>query len=590
MADNVGSIEYDSRISTDKLRKDAADVDRIAKKAGDDLGDHADRGSNRAGEAFQRFGRIAAAALVATGAAVVAFGVSSAKAFIESENAIAQTEAVLKSTGQAAGVTSKTVTDLANSLQRQTRYSDETIRSAENMLLTFTNIGQKTFPGATEAVLDMATAMGSDLQSTAIQVGKALQDPVLGATALQRVGVRLTESQKDTIKSLVDVGDAAGAQAIILKELQTEFGGSAKAAGKTFAGQLDILKNQLGEVQESIGEVILKGLTPFVTKLLTLYESAGGVEGIMTSLAEAIKPIATSVISVANQVGGYLLPKLSELWGTIRDDLLPALEGFMKAFGPTVGKGIVWAVGLAIDILKIFLEALSPVINFMKDNTWVVWGMVGAFAAIKTALIIDAAVQSFLAALALARGGMALTTGSAAVTTGAVGSLRGALMLLSGPWQMTLAILGVGSVLFALQQVADMIGTVKRKVEDLSKTKVNVGGQEVSGTSDIGLTAQIRNAFSGFGRAKGGPVSANQAYIVGENQPEIFVPRTSGTIIPEVPNPSKTRGSSITLNVNMTGIMSRSKADERSIAKSLVQRLNEELSAKGQPILGGGAL
>ena len=71
----------------------------------------------------------------------------------------------------------------------------------------------------------MATAMGTDLKSTSIQVGKALQDPVRGVTALQRVGVRLTDAQKDLVQSLVDVGDVAGAQKIILQELQTEFGG-----------------------------------------------------------------------------------------------------------------------------------------------------------------------------------------------------------------------------------------------------------------------------------------------------------------------------------------------------------------------------
>lgn len=35
-------------------------------------------------------------------------------------------------------------------------------------------------------------------------------------------------------------------------------------------------------------------------------------------------------------------------------------------------------------------------------------------------------------------------------------------------------------------------------------------------------------------RASGGPVSAGQAYIVGERRPELFVPRTSGTILPSV--------------------------------------------------------
>lgn len=580
--ENVGSVEYDSRITTDKLKRDAAEVDRIAKKAGDDLGDHSDRGTGRASEAFQKFGKIAAVALVATGAAVAAFGVSSAKAFIESENAIAQTEAVLKSTGQTAGVTSKMVTDLANSFQRQTRYSDETIRSAENMLLTFTNISSKTFPGATEAVLDMATAMGTDLQSTAIQVGKALQDPVLGATALQRVGVRLTESQKDLIKSLVASGDAAGAQAVILKELQTEFGGSAKAAGQTFAGRLDILKNQLGEVQEAVGELIIRGLGPLVSKFLGAYDAAGGVEGIMIKLGNAVKPVAEDIRSVASSIGNYLGPKLSSLFSTIREDVIPALTNFVKAFGPAVGVGLVWVLGTAVDALKIFLAVISPVISFLADHEYIVWGVVGAFAALKAILIIDAVVTAFTAGLAAVRGALMLTSATAAATTGGLVGLRTALMLLVGPWQIALAIAGVAAVIASLELIESTIKKVSQGFDDLKAKQVSVGGKNVSAGSDLGIAAQLRNAFQ-F-RAAGGPVSAGQPYIVGENNPELFVPRTSGTILPEVPGSGS---GSVTVNLNMAGIMARSTSDLRDIGKDILRAINQELTAKGQSAIGG---
>lgn len=49
-------------------------------------------------------------------------------------------------------------------------------------------------------------------------------------------------------------------------------------------------------------------------------------------------------------------------------------------------------------------------------------------------------------------------------------------------------------------------------------------------------------------------------------------------------------GNNITVNVNMSGIMTRSPADERSIAKSLIERVNEELRSRGEPQIGGGAL
>lgn len=75
------------------------------------------------------------------------------------------------------------------------------------MLLTFTNIGGEVFPKATETLLDMATAMSGGmtpgaeaLTSQAIQLGKALNDPINGITALTRVGVTFTEGQKNMIE------------------------------------------------------------------------------------------------------------------------------------------------------------------------------------------------------------------------------------------------------------------------------------------------------------------------------------------------------------------------------------------------------
>ena len=118
-----------------------------------------------------------------------------------------QTEAVIKSTGGAAGLTAKEINQMSREFQRVTNVGDEVVQSGANMLLTFTKIGKDIFPDATETMLDMATAMNSGvtpnislLRQTAIQLGKALNDPVLGATALRRVGVNLTEQQIEQIK------------------------------------------------------------------------------------------------------------------------------------------------------------------------------------------------------------------------------------------------------------------------------------------------------------------------------------------------------------------------------------------------------
>lgn len=236
--------------------------------------------------------------LLAAGTAIVGFGALAVKSFSESENATAQLNAVLTSTKGVAGVTAKAVTDLSTALQKTTKYSDEEITSAQNMLLTFTKISKDVFPDTTKAVLDMSTAMGTDLKTTSIQVGKALQDPIQGVTALQRVGVRLTEGQKDMVKAMVEAGDTAGAQKLILQELQTEFGGSAEAAGKTFAGQLAIAKNKADELMESLGQIIVKALIPLIDKLSPVVDKLSEFSEQHPRVVEATVAIVAGIAAI----------------------------------------------------------------------------------------------------------------------------------------------------------------------------------------------------------------------------------------------------------------------------------------------------
>jgi hypothetical protein len=121
---------------------------------------------------------------------------------------------------------------------------------------------------------DMAVAMnggnleGIDLKGTAIQLGKALNvtaGDTAGATramsALQRVGVRFTDDQKKLGAEMIKNNDVMGFQSLILGELETEFGGAAEAAGDTFAGQSAKLKNELGNLGETIGGDLIPVLT-----------------------------------------------------------------------------------------------------------------------------------------------------------------------------------------------------------------------------------------------------------------------------------------------------------------------------------------
>ena len=164
----------------------------------------------------------------------------------------ARLEAVLKATGYAAGLTASNIDDMASKFMDLTGIDDEVIKGAQTVLLTFRNIGSDIFPEATQAMLDMSAVMGQDLQSSAVQLGKALNDPIEGVSALRRVGVQLTQQQEDQIKTLVKNNQGMEAQKIILEELKKEFGGAA-AASKTFSQEIT---TAFGNLQESFGSLM----------------------------------------------------------------------------------------------------------------------------------------------------------------------------------------------------------------------------------------------------------------------------------------------------------------------------------------------
>lgn len=222
------------------------------------------------------------------------------------DKALSQVKAGILSTGGAAGVSSTELQELAEHLQSVSTYSHTAVLGMESILLTFTKVGKETFPQASQAILDMATRMGTDLTSAAVQVGKALQDPEKGITALHRVGVAFSDVQKDLIKNFVDTGQTAKAQAVILKELETEFGGSAAAAKNTLGGALSDLKNLLDDFLEALGA----GLTP---ALQEVSKSMGEFLVTNKDVAKSIgQELGDAIIGVAN-----LLKFFAENWDLI---------------------------------------------------------------------------------------------------------------------------------------------------------------------------------------------------------------------------------------------------------------------------------
>jgi hypothetical protein len=169
----------------------------------------------------------------------------------------AQTEAVLESTGHAAQChrLMRSRSSVDQKLSLKTAVDNDQIQASENMLATFTNIQNRVgknndiFTQATKVSTDLAVAMKMGPAKAALQVGKALNDPVKGMTRLQRIGVTFTDAQKKQVAAMVKVGDTAGAQKVILAELTKEFGGSAAAqatASEKFHNSFHLLQEQIG--------------------------------------------------------------------------------------------------------------------------------------------------------------------------------------------------------------------------------------------------------------------------------------------------------------------------------------------------------
>lgn len=247
--------------------------------------------------------RIGAVAAVGIGAAVKG-GIDSLVAL---ESANAQTAAAIKSTGAAANITAAQVRELSEALEDKTTIDDKQIQAAANLMLTFTGVrneagkGNDIFNQSVGIMADMATALGTDMSASAIQLGKALNDPTKGLTALTRVGVTFDAKQVKRIKAFQKEGKVIEAQKIILAELNKEFGGSAAAQADTYAGKMRRLRDAVEGLQMSLAEALMPVLSEVSAELNTFLRDPAVVSGIKDfgkTLADGFR----SAVAIAKQL------------------------------------------------------------------------------------------------------------------------------------------------------------------------------------------------------------------------------------------------------------------------------------------------
>lgn len=365
------------------------------------------------------------AGMVFAGAAVAvgAFVSKSISAYSANQRVMAQTEAVLKSTGGAAGVTAKQIGAMANSLAVMTGIDDEAIQATENLLATFTQVRNEAgknndvFDQTTKAVLDMATAMNGgaipsqeELLKTTIMVGKAMNDPITGMSKLMRVGVTFTASQRAMIQSLTQSGDLMGAQKIVLAELNKEFGGSSTV--DTYERSIGKLKTTFGNFMEVVGHGAVIVLTDFARGLEGIGQAGGFLEDKIGDVVRFFnlsnpfgnsKPQADEVAAAIPRVAvaaESMTARVAESLGMSEQDFVKwqtgtesALNGVEGSLGDLATKAHLSAAG----VLKAFQEQFRAQLDLQTNwETLLARGLPADFAkqlqdmGIKGATIVNA--------------------------------------------------------------------------------------------------------------------------------------------------------------------------------------------------------
>lgn len=257
-----------------------------------------------------------------------------AEAAEESEKATRKLEQVFKSMGETSGKSAKKAQEFASSLMMEIAVDDENIIAVQTKLATFEKVIKNTagtseiFERATRAAFDLEAAGFGEGTQNAVQLGKALQDPLHGMIALKKAGT-LTAADIERIGTKYkQTGNLLEAQKSILKAVEKQVGGVAKANVSATAR----IKIGFGEIVEKLGGALLPMLDRFSKWITIALPKIQKWIDDNQDLVSALAAIAATVAAVSLAVSG-----LSFVFGGLAKTV---------AFGSTVFATITAAAGL----------------------------------------------------------------------------------------------------------------------------------------------------------------------------------------------------------------------------------------------------
>lgn len=244
----------------------------------------------------------AAQTFAMAGAAALGLGSSIYLGFQRAEQANKRVFAIAKSMqlfGSQTGEVTRRLTDLGDQLERETGLTAESIKETQAKLLTFKNIAKTAdeaggaFDRATQAAIDMGAAGFGEATNNAVQLGKALQDPIKGITSLSRSGITFTKQEKDKIRVLVESNQMLEAQNMILTAVETQVSGTAAAT----ATATTKMKNSLGEVADIVGEALAPAFEAAAKELQAFGAWASKNQPLVAGLGIALIGIPAAILA-----------------------------------------------------------------------------------------------------------------------------------------------------------------------------------------------------------------------------------------------------------------------------------------------------
>ena len=234
-------------------------------------------------------------------------------------------DAILKSTGFSAGIFRNELVKMQKELSGLSGVSKLVISDMQGILLTFTNIGSKVFPEALKVSIDLTNVFGGDLRQNIIRVGKALNDPITGVSALRETGTSFTATQREMIKNFVEMNDLASAQAIILEQLQKETGNVTEQMQNTPTA----LFNKAFEDGKEVLELYSKALGAILVDIIQLPQRFSRVANAIVSFNDLLKDITKGADRILGERRAERMKKVGEAAMALRERVaLASEEGF----------------------------------------------------------------------------------------------------------------------------------------------------------------------------------------------------------------------------------------------------------------------